>query len=186
MLQPGRPNLGAGPREPLQPCASGPSADWQSLLHRRRQPRHPRAGHRQTILEVMISMGAPYRSCLATAKPRPPTCSSGWTSATCAPPTCIERMEREGILGAPVYNGMRPILINGAAGSASEVSIRATTCPQSCPNVATNGDRLSRIIGVFGPTQAWGTSMQARLSGAACVHGRGRVRARWAQPRPKR
>jgi len=25
----------------------------------------------------------------------------------------IERMEREGILGAPVYNGMRPILIGG-------------------------------------------------------------------------
>jgi S-DNA-T family DNA segregation ATPase FtsK/SpoIIIE len=25
----------------------------------------------------------------------------------------IERMEREGILGAPVYNGLRPILMDG-------------------------------------------------------------------------
>ena len=25
----------------------------------------------------------------------------------------LDRMEREGILGAPVYNGARPILING-------------------------------------------------------------------------
>jgi S-DNA-T family DNA segregation ATPase FtsK/SpoIIIE len=29
----------------------------------------------------------------------------------------IERMEREGILGAPVYNGMRPILIGGPGSS---------------------------------------------------------------------
>ena len=39
--------------------------------------------------------------------------SSAWQIGYMRATDLIERMEREGILGAPVYNGMRPILIGG-------------------------------------------------------------------------
>ena len=52
-----------------------------------------------------------WRSCCATARPRPATSSAGSASATTAPPRSSRRMEKEGIVGPANHAGKREILV---------------------------------------------------------------------------
>ena len=84
------------------------SRSGRARFRNRRKMRRRKAGSAGRPARSSTAGRSP--SCAQTARPPPNICSSGLGIRYMRAADLIERMEQEGILGAPVRNGTRPIL----------------------------------------------------------------------------